>query len=333
MPGTKDPSAAWCRYAAVSREEGTHVDALAVQDLTKSYRRRSGSRHTVVSGSTFTVKEGEVHALLGPNGCGKTTTLRMVMGLVRPQRGNVVLFGRDLRRSPIRALSRVAAIVEQPRFLPSFSGRENMQLIGTAIDASDARIKTVLEGAGLGSAVDEPFSTYSLGMKQRFAIAAVSLKEADLVIFDEPTNGLDPEGIMEVRSAILALRDQGRTILLSSHLLSEVQSVATAVTIMKTGQVVASGGLSEILTQSSTQSVLLRVADPSAAMHLLERGGLEVRSGGRDNRIIVSGSGQEIIARLIRDLAMEGIDVYEVVNQQATLEDVFLSLTESDGEK
>lgn len=222
---------------------------LRTTGLTKRYGKR-----LAVNGLNLDVRRGDVFGLLGPNGSGKSTTLRMVLGLVWPTAGSLSLFGGDHGESDQRraALRRVGAVVEQPAFYPYLSGRQNLRgvAIFAGLDSSSETHKRVDEAlgyVGLSDRADDAYRKYSLGMKQRLGIAAALLTQPELVVLDEPTNGLDPAGMVEVRALIKQLAQRGITVLLASHLLHEVQQVCTRVAIMKEGNLLAQGEVSDLL--------------------------------------------------------------------------------------
>ncbi|MET8050714.1 alpha/beta fold hydrolase [Streptosporangium sp. NPDC005286] len=217
---------------------------LRISGLTKAYR--NGER--AVDDLSFTVEHGQVLGLLGPNGAGKTTTLRMLMGLIRPDGGEIRIFGhRVVPGAPV--LSRLGSFVEGPGFLPHLNGRENLELYwkATGRPAEDARFAEALEIAGLGKALDRAVRTYSQGMRQRLAIAQAMLGLPDLLVLDEPTNGLDPPQIREMREVLIRYADQGRTVIVSSHLLSEVEQTCSHAVVMHRGRLVTAGTVSELL--------------------------------------------------------------------------------------
>jgi ABC-2 type transport system ATP-binding protein len=238
---------------------------LSTQGLTK----RFGSR-VAVDDLSLDVRRGDVFALLGPNGSGKTTTLRMLLGLVWPTSGSISAFGQDFSGDALRqaALRRIGAVVEQPTFYPYLNARDNLSGIATfaglaATPQTRARIAWALEQVGLTSRAGDAYRKYSLGMKQRLGIAAALLTDPELVILDEPTNGLDPAGISEVRALVARLSQRGVTVLLSSHLLYEVQQVCTRVAIIQMGKLIAQGAVSELLQAS--RGVLLSFDQPDGA--------------------------------------------------------------------
>lgn len=232
-------------------------------------------------------------------------------------------------------VGRVGAIVESPKFFPTFSGRKNLQLLADAIGAPRGRVGEVLEVTSLGERGKDKFKTYSLGMKQRLAIAATLLKEPDLLIFDEPTNGLDPAGIREIRETMRGLGDQGRTVLVSSHILAEVEQVADTVSIIGHGRLLASGTVAEVIGGSGRTTVKVAIDSPigdpaaqrEAATRILTTAGLTVRAEG--NYLFVDGA--EHPADVTRRLAQQELYVSELIPVRADLESVFLELTADEG--
>ncbi len=294
--------------------------AIATRALRKSY---AGTRRRVaVDGLDLHVPVGGVHGFLGPNGSGKTTTIRMVLGLVRPDSGEIAIFGRPVPADLPQVIARVGAIVESPKFFPHFSGRQNLELLARAIGTPLARVGAVLSQTGLSDRAGDHFRTYSLGMKQRLAIAATLLKEPDLLIFDEPTNGLDPAGIHEVRTTMRRLADEGRTVLVSSHILAEVEQIADTVSIIGRGRLIASGAVADIIG-GRAGAVRVRVAETDRAHQLLTGAGLTVRTD--HDALLVEGA--EDPAAVNRLLASHGLYASELVAEHAGLESAFLDLT------
>jgi ABC-2 type transport system ATP-binding protein len=221
---------------------------------------------------SFRVERGQVVGLLGPNGAGKTTVLRMVMGLIRPTSGTVRVFGQVVTPgAPV--LARLGAFVEGAGFLPHLSGRDNLRLYWAATGRSrpEADVETALEIAGLGASVDRRVRTYSQGMRQRLAIAQAMLGLPEVLVLDEPTNGLDPPQIAEMRSVLRRYAATGRTVIVSSHLLSEVEQTCTHVVVMHRGRVVSTGTVAEVAGAGSTQ---LAVPDSAAALAVLAAAGI-----------------------------------------------------------
>jgi len=300
--------------------------AISTRGLRKTYRNRKG-RHIAVAGLDLDVPLGGVHGFLGPNGSGKTTTIRMLLGLIRADAGTMSIFGREVPKHLPEVVGRVGAIVESPKFFPAFSGRKNLQLLAEAIDRPRNIVDQVLEQSGLGGRGKDKYKTYSLGMKQRLAIAATLLKEPDLLIFDEPTNGLDPAGIREIRNTMRSLGEQGKTVLVSSHILDEVEQVADTVSIIGHGRLLASGRVADVIGDQTATSVRVGVSDPVAAQRILTEGGLMVRRDG--GLLVVEGIGDG--AEITRRLAAHNLFVNELTPMRADLESVFLELTADEG--
>ncbi len=250
--------------------------------LRKEFRTRKGTR-IAVAGLDLAVPAGGVHGFLGPNGSGKTTTIRMLLGLARATSGTMRLFGRPVPDELPQVVGRVGAVVESPKFSPNLTGRQNLLLLSRSIDGPDTRVDEAIETVGLTGRDGDRFRSYSLGMKQRLAIAATLLKDPALLILDEPTNGLDPAGIREIRDTIRALGERGVTVLLSSHILAEVQQVCTSATIIGNGRLLASGTVADLLAAGAAYRV--DVAVPGEARRLLDAAGLSTRPG-PDERLV-----------------------------------------------
>ncbi|MCB7137873.1 ATP-binding cassette domain-containing protein [Cellulosimicrobium marinum] len=298
--------------------------AVETRGLRKTYRSRRG-RSVGVEGLDLVVPVGGVHGFLGPNGSGKTTTIRMLLGLVRPDAGTARIFGHEVPRHLPDVVGRVGAIVESPKFFPAFSARRNLDLLAGAIGAPAGRVGEVLAEVGLAERAGDRYRGYSLGMKQRLAIAATLLKDPDLLIFDEPTNGLDPAGIREIRDTMRTLAERGKTVLVSSHILAEVEQVADTVSIIARGRLIASGRVDDLIG-AGARSVRVGVADPARAAAVLRDGGLTVREDGP--HLLVDGVPDA--SSITRTLAGHDLWVSELVPVQQGLEAVFLELTAKD---
>ncbi len=279
----------------------------------------------------LTVEAGDVFGYLGPNGAGKTTSLRMLLGLIRPTAGSIELFGRDPLRDGARALEGVAGFVEGPRFYPYLSGRKNLELLADYDGRGvRARIDEVLDVVELRDRAKDRVGGYSHGMRQRLGIAASLLRQPRLLLLDEPTTGLDPGGMRDMRALVRRLADEGLTILLSSHLLHEVDELCNRVAIVRKGKVVYEGGLQE-LKAGSTQGYRLRVTDVDAARRVaaderlaaLEADGDELRFQGSE----------QAAAALTVALGRAGVGVTALVPGTASLEELFLDLTEREEEE
>jgi ABC-2 type transport system ATP-binding protein len=299
--------------------------AVATRGLRKSFRGIRGSR-VAIHGLDLDVPAGGVHGFLGPNGSGKTTTIRMLLGLLRADGGTMHIFGQPVPQRLPHVISRVGAIVESPKFYPSFTGRRSLSLLADAIGTDQRRVGEVLDEVGLGDRGDDRFGGYSLGMKQRLAIAATLLKSPDLLIFDEPTNGLDPAGIREIRETMRRLGTQGRTVLVSSHILSEIEQIADTVSIIGRGRVVAQGSVASLIAGAGTAAVDVGIDDPEAALAVLRRAGMTADLSGDGLRV----TGADHPAEVTRTLAGQGLYVSRLVPVRQDLESVFLQLTQAD---
>ncbi len=281
-----------------------------------------------VDGVDLAVQEGEVYGFLGPNGSGKTTTIGMLLGLMHPTIGEITIFGERVDPGRVAPLRQVGALVGAPAMIPGFTARHNLQLLtyldGISPDgrARAARVDEVLAQVGLGHAADRKAGGFSLGMKQRMGLAAAMLHRPRLLILDEPTNGLDPAGMREIRGLIRRLVAEGVTVFLSSHLLHEVEQECDRVAVLNRGRVVAQGRVSELLVGGATVCAL--VPDPAAAARLL--GSLpEVTSVRSDGRYVeVVGLRSEVVNL---QLVQGGVVPSELFTQQVDLEHVFLELT------
>jgi ABC-2 type transport system ATP-binding protein len=294
--------------------------------LHKAFWTRRGGRQVAVDSLDLAVPRGGVHGFLGPNGSGKTTTIRMLLGLASADAGHMQLFGQRVPRDLPAVLGRIGAVVEQPKFFAGFSGRRNLTLLAGSVGIGAARVDEVIEEVGLTGREQDRFKGYSLGMKQRLAIAATLLKRPDLLILDEPTNGLDPAGIRDIRNTIRQLGRSGVTVLLSSHILAEVQQVCDSVTIIGHGRKLASGPVHEVIGANSTTSVRVRLGDLDRGHAKLLDAGLHVRR--ENDHLLVDETDDP--ARITRILAESGLYVAELTPLAADLETVFLTLTGDD---
>jgi ABC-2 type transport system ATP-binding protein len=275
----------------------------------------------------LTVRSGDVYGYLGPNGAGKTTSLRMLLGLIRPDAGTAELFGRDPVVEGARALDGVAGFVEAPRFYPYLSGRRNLELVA-ALDGGDAaeRIDDALATVDLAARAKDKVRGYSHGMKQRLGIAGALLRDPRLLLLDEPTTGLDPAGMRDMRALVHRLAEDGITVLLSSHLMDEVEDLCDRVAIVTRGRVVYEGSLDELIASTSGRYDLRTTDDGPAAVIARRAPGIsEVSTSGRG----ISLAGDErAVAALSLELAQAGIGLRALVPRTATLEELFFRMTE-----
>jgi ABC-2 type transport system ATP-binding protein len=298
---------------------------IEVRGLSKSY-----GELVAVDDVDLTVEAGDVFGYLGPNGAGKTTSLRMMLGLIAPSAGSVRLFGRDPQAS-VEALQGVAGFVEAPSFYPYLNGRTNLDLLA-ALDGHGAkgRIAEALEIVGLSDRAKDRVGTYSHGMRQRLGIAAALLREPRLLLLDEPATGLDPGGMRDMRDLIRNLSGQGMTVLLSSHLLTEVEELCNRVAIVREGRVAYQGSLEDLWRQAGS-SYLLRTTDDERARAVAEaQAGIgEVRDAAEAG-LTFSAESENAIGALSLALAESGALILELSSRHATLEDLFFRLTEGE---
>ena len=318
----------WQKPAGPPREQkraGAAADlAIASSALTKRFR----GGQVAVDHIDLAVPRGSVYGFLGPNGSGKTTTIRMLLGLAYPTAGSAELLGVPMPDGAVSVLSRVGSLVEGPAFYPYLSGWNNL----ARYDAADrsapprpaARIGAALERVGLAAAAKKKYRNYSLGMKQRLAIAAGLLRPRDLIILDEPTNGLDPQGTREVRALVRQIAADGITVFVSSHLLAEVEQVCSHVGVMRTGELVFQGSLAE-LRRTAAPRIAVRTADVAAAKEVFGKLGLADPAPGED--VITAELGDAEPERVCAELVHAGVGVRGFAVESPSLEDLFVGLT------
>ena len=296
---------------------------LRAEELTKRFGRRA-----VVDHLSLSVERGDIFGFLGQNGAGKSTVISMMLGLVRPTEGRILMLGHDMTKHPLKALARVGAMVESPAFYDNFSGFDNLRVFAAMSGgASRHRIEETLNLVDLLDRAHDPVRTYSHGMRQRLGIAQALLPHPEFIMLDEPTDGLDPQGIREVRLLLPRLRDElGLTILLSSHLLHEVERVCNAVAIIDAGRVLYQGAIRHLVSEAKL--IKLTVEPLEKAYELLNR---EPRFSVQRNgsRLLYIKLQNECIPEVNALLVRNDIRVMELTPQRATLEDVFMQLTHS----
>jgi ABC-2 type transport system ATP-binding protein len=299
---------------------------IEVEGLTKRYRRFRKGLTTAVDGLDLEVPEGGVFGFLGPNGAGKTTTVRCLLALIRPTSGRCRILGADPQGGHLdEVINRIGAIVETPALFPGFSGRRNLELLGRPTGIGTSAIEDVLERVDLAERADDRVKTYSLGMKQRLGIAAALLKDPELLILDEPANGLDPAGIREVRQLLKGLGAEGRTVFVSSHILSEVQQTCDRVAILARGRCVTQGPVQDVLATGQTAKLLVVVDDAARAGELLSAEGISWSGNGEGLRVDLP---RDQGALVTKTLAQGGLYLSELRASSDDLESVFLKLTE-----
>jgi len=296
---------------------------VTTQRLTKTYGRR-----TAVDAVSLTVRRGEVYGFLGPNGAGKTTTLRMLMGLVRPSAGSARVLGGSPGDSAV--LRRVGALIEGPGFYPYLSGRDNLRVLARYRRLHDREVEAALEQVELRDRAGDRFKSYSLGLKQRLGVAAALLGEPDLLILDEPTNGLDPAGMADMRALLRRVVERGQTVLLSSHLLGEVQQICDRVGVISHGRLLTESTVAEL---RGARSILVRAYPLDDAVDVLERlYGEQTAQLGDDGAVRIA-VGTEHSAELTRALVHSGVEVHEVRPVERSLEEVFFEMTNDETDR
>jgi ABC-2 type transport system ATP-binding protein len=303
------------------------MTVIEISGAQKTYRRFRRPPQRAVDHLDLSVAEGGVHGFLGPNGSGKTTTIRMLLGLIRPDAGTIRLLGEPVPDALPGVIGSVGALVETPLFFPQFSGRLNLELLARTGNLPMARVDEALDRVGLLDRAGDRVKGYSLGMRQRLGIAAALMKRPRLLILDEPSNGLDPAGIREVRELLRALGTHGVTVFLSSHLLGEVEQVCDTVDILVRGRRIASGSVKDVLASRATGDVRVVTADLAQALETLRQSGFSVTP--YDDHLVAAGVTDASL--LSRALAEHGQYVAELTPLTANLESVFLDLTAGGG--
>ncbi|PEX83260.1 bacitracin ABC transporter ATP-binding protein [Bacillus cereus] len=301
---------------------GTYI--IETEDLTKTY----GAVNSV-NQLQMQVGKGEIYGFLGPNGAGKTTTIRMLLGLIKPTTGNIKVFNRDLKTNRIDILREVGSLVESPSYYGHLTGHENLEVIRQMLQVPKKNIDEVLRIVRLEKQKDKLVKQYSLGMKQRLGIAMALLGNPKLLILDEPTNGLDPAGIQEIRELIKQLPKQyDMTVVISSHLLNEMDQIATQVGIINSGQLIFQDKI-EVLRKKSQASMKIRVNDVVKAHQILEQH--QIHLGLEGDCLVTYQQEDHLISHINHLLVQQNISVYRIEEEKHTLEEIFLSLTEKGG--
>ena len=303
------------------------MPVIETTSLTKRYTGRRSKAVLAVDQLSISVEQGQVYGFLGPNGSGKTTTIGMLLGIIQPTGGSIALFGASDPKGRVAARARIGATIESPNFYPYLSGRDNLRIAAAIKGVDRSRIGACLEIVGLTGRSRHRFKTYSLGMKQRLALASALLGDPELLVLDEPVNGLDPQGTRDVREIILKLAEQGKTVFVSSHLLWEIEQTCTHVAILHNGRIRAQGAVEEVLTQGTT--VLVRADDDDALVAALEEfpEATKVRRASEGVFLALSTSDLSAVSRY---LAKRAIYVTHLAAHRESLESVFLDLTKEE---
>jgi ABC-2 type transport system ATP-binding protein len=303
---------------------GRMAQSLAIE--THGLTKRYSTGVLAVNDLSLSVRTGEVYGFLGPNGAGKTTTLRMLSGLLHPLSGTAIVAG--AAPGTPASLARLGAMVETPAFYPYLSGRDNLRIVARYAGVPSARIEPVLKQVDLTDRAKHKFKTYSTGMKQRLGVAAALLKDPALLILDEPTSGLDPQGTVEMRELIRNIRTEGRTVMLSSHLLNEVELICDRVGVISKGKLVAEGTVDELRARSGGSALIVHAEPTEKALLFLETIIPPDKVRLHDGQFTLNVEPARAAA-INKQLVSEGIDVSELRVSEASLEDVFLQLTET----
>jgi len=299
--------------------------AIKTSQLTKRFGDQAA-----VDGINLSVPKGSVFGFLGPNGSGKTTTIRMLLGLAEATEGTIELLGEEVPKRIEQILPKVGALVEGPAFYPFMSGRNNLLRIDAADRFADRtttekRVQSALNRVGLANAAKKKVHAYSLGMKQRLGLANALLKPRELLILDEPTNGLDPQGTREVRNLIRSLADEGITVFVSSHLLSEIEMLCSHVAVMSAGKIVAQGAIEDLRNEEPTRLILVTDEIDSAVQALKSEGLGKARI--RGNQIITEVANDFDVAKLTVFLVSKNVPIREIRLEKPSLEEKFVKLT------
>jgi ABC-2 type transport system ATP-binding protein len=298
---------------------------IEIEGLKKEYRRLRGGSTIAVNGLDLAVPEGGVFGFLGPNGAGKTTTVRCLLGLISPTSGITRLLGVDTQTDIEKVINRVGSIVETPSLFPGFSGRKNLELLGALQGISRARVAETLAQVGLADRANHRVKTYSLGMRQRLGIGAALLKDPEVLILDEPANGLDPAGIKEIRELLRALGKEGRTVFVSSHILSEVRQMCDHVAILARGQLIVSGAVEDVLHERSGGGFVVKLPELDRGLQVLQGAGMEAAIDGGAISVKLPADRASSITETLAD---QGLYLSELRPLEADLETVFLELTQ-----
>jgi ABC-2 type transport system ATP-binding protein len=297
---------------------------IEIEGLRKEYKRWRGEPLRAVDGLDLSVPEGGVFGFLGPNGSGKTTTIRCMLGLVAATSGTTTVLGRATPAELATVMPQVGAIVETPAMFPTMTARENLRLLGAIDGIGRRRVAQSLETVGLAERADHKVRTYSLGMRQRLGLAAALLKDPALLVLDEPANGLDPAGMREIRELLRQLGSEGRTVFVSSHLLTEVEQTCDRVAIIDRGRLILTGRVDDVLAEASRPSLLVGVDNLDAAAETLRTAGLSVEADGIHLRVALPVSEAAHVTKLLADA---GLYLNELRPDSVSLEELFLKIT------
>lgn len=299
------------------------MKVLEVKDIRKSLGRRE-----IIKGISFSVKEGEIFGFLGPNGAGKTTTIRMMVGLIKPDQGSIKICGEDVVKNSEKALGNIGAIVENPEMYTYLTGRQNLNIVADLRGVDRKAIDEIVELVNLTGRIDDKVKKYSLGMKQRLGLAVCLLSKPKLLILDEPTNGLDPTGILDFREIVKkAARTTNTAVFVSSHILSEVQQLCDVVAFINDGQIQSVESITGGELKNETDTLVIVTKDPDKSQDIMVNMN-SVRDIKREEDIFTVTAEKETACDIVRELVTQGVDVCEIYKKHSQLEQRYMELVE-----
>jgi ABC-2 type transport system ATP-binding protein len=301
------------------------MNCIETQNLTY----RFSEKEIILKNIQLQVPEGSIYGFLGPNGAGKTTTLKLILGLLKKQEGSISIFNKPFEKHRIEILKKVGSLIESPSLYTHLTAKENLKIWQKVYQCPMSRIDEVLEIVGLSETGKKKAGKFSLGMKQRLSIAIALLHSPTLLILDEPTNGLDPNGILEIRELLTKInRENGITIIISSHLLAEIEKMVTHVGIINKGEILFQGTLTELHEQQTkTSSIIFETNDSEKTSKILQSKGLVVSV--KNELVIIPFIDREVIAEIVSELVNAKIEVYQVSTLKNDLESIFIDLTKN----
>ncbi|WP_139902215.1 ABC transporter ATP-binding protein [Clostridium thermarum] len=299
------------------------MNVLEVNGVHKKLGRRE-----IIKGISFSIKEGEIFGFLGPNGAGKTTTIRMLVGLIRPDRGSIKICGHDITKNTEKALSKIGAVVENPEMYTYLTGRENLNMVADLRGLDRKVVDEIVEVVNLQGRIDDKVKKYSLGMKQRLGLAAALMSKPKLLILDEPTNGLDPTGILDFREIVKkAARATNTSVFISSHILSEVQQLCDVVAFINHGEIKSVESITGGQAKNETETLVIVTKDRDKSQSIMKNM-KSVREVKRDEAGFTVTAEKEAACDIIRELVTQGVDIYEVYRKYNQLEQRYMELVE-----
>lgn len=299
------------------------MKVLEVRGVCKKLGKRE-----IIKGINFSIREGEIFGFLGPNGAGKTTTIRMMVGLIKPDSGNISICGYDIVKDTKDALSKIGAVVENPEMYTYLTGRQNLNMVADIRGISRKGVDEVVDIVNLTGRIDDKVRKYSLGMKQRLGLAAALISKPKLLILDEPTNGLDPTGILDFREIVKkAAKTTGTAVLISSHILSEVQHLCDTVAFINGGEIKAIESITGGQENNETETLVIVTKKPEEGYGVITKLN-SIRHINREDNIFTVTAEREAACDIIRELVVQGVDIYEVYKKHSGLEQRYMELVE-----